>query len=110
MYVRRRRNQKEAQRLLSLEASAARALFDYRDAERKLRLYRDSLVPKAEQSLKATSAAYEAGAGDFLDVLDAERVLLEFHLSRERALADRVRSFAELEMLTGTDLKPRSER
>ncbi|MEZ6184077.1 MAG: TolC family protein [Planctomycetota bacterium] len=94
----------------SLEASAARALFDYRDAERKLRLYRDSLVPKAEQSLKATSAAYEAGAGDFLDVLDAERVLLEFHLSRERALADRVRSFTELEMLTGTDLKPRSER
>ncbi|MCA8920727.1 MAG: TolC family protein [Planctomycetes bacterium] len=94
----------------TLEASVARALFDYRDAERKLRLYGDSLVPKAEQSLQATSVAYEGGAGDFLDVLDAERVLLEFHLARERALADRVRSFAELEMFTGAELAPRTER
>jgi outer membrane protein TolC len=94
----------------ALEASVTRALFDYRDAERKLRLYRDSLVPKAEQSLQATAAAYEAGNGDFLDVLDAERVLLEFHLARERALADRVTSFAELETLTGKTFTPRTVR
>ena len=92
-----------------LLAAATRALFDHRDAGRKLRLYRDTLVPKAIQSLKATAAAYEAGAGEFLDLLDAERVLLEFHLARERALADRVGSFAELELLTGAELGPRGE-
>jgi len=92
-----------------LLAAATRALFDHRDAGRKLRLYRDTLVPKAIQSLKATAAAYEGGAGEFLDLLDAERVLLEFHLARERALADRVRSFAELELLTGAELGPRGE-
>jgi len=90
-----------------LAAEVTRALFDYRDAERKLSLYRDTLVPKAEESLRATAAAYETGAGDFLDLLDAERVLLDFHLARERALADRLTSLAELELLTGSELSQR---
>lgn len=88
----------------ALEAALARALYAYRDAERKLRLYRGSLIPKAEESLQATTTAYEAAAGDFLDVLDAERVLLEFQLQLERALGERTRALAELEMLTGTEL------
>ncbi|MEZ6187774.1 MAG: TolC family protein [Planctomycetota bacterium] len=87
-----------------LAAELAQGLFAYQDAERKLRLYRDSLVPKALQSLEATSAAYETGAGDFLDLLDAERALLELHLAQERALADRLTALADLELLTGSDL------
>lgn len=88
----------------ALDASVTQALFDYRDAERKLRLFRDSLIPKAEQSLRAAGTAFESGDGAFLDVLDAERVLLEFHLAHEKALADRVRSLAALEMHVGVDL------
>jgi outer membrane protein TolC len=88
----------------TLESSVTRALFDYRDAERKMRLFRDSLVPKAEESLRTTATAFETGHGEFLDVLDAERVLLEFHLAHEKALADRVRSLAELELLVGVEL------
>jgi outer membrane protein TolC len=88
----------------ALSADVSQALFAYRDAERKSRLYRGSLVPKAEQSLQAVSRAYEAGQGDFLDLLDAERLLLEFHLSLERARADRVIALAVLEKLVGTDL------
>jgi len=87
-----------------LQTGVSRGLFSYRDAERKLRLYRDSLIPKGEESLQTTSAAFESGEGDFLSVLDAERLLLEFHLSRERALVDREVALANLELLTGAEL------
>mgnify|MGYP001221117436 CR=1 FL=1 len=90
----------------ALQAALTRALFDYRDAERKVRLYRDSLVPKAEESLQATVTAWEAGNGDLLNVLDAERLLLEFHLQRERALANRITALTEIESLIGSELPP----
>ena len=92
----------------TLDAAAVKALFNHRDALRKIRLYRNTLIPKAEQSLKANASAFESGTGSFLDVLDSQRVLLEFHLSRERANTKRVTSFAELELLTGADLTPRT--
>ncbi|MBL4847048.1 MAG: TolC family protein [Planctomycetes bacterium] len=87
-----------------LQTGLTRGLFAYHDSERKLSLYRDSLIPKGEESLQTAAAAFESGEGDFLSVLDAERVLLEFHLSRERALVDRETSLSNLEMLTGADL------
>lgn len=90
----------------ALEAALTRALFDFRDAERKVRLYRDSLVPKAEESLQATVTAWEAGSGDLLNMLDAERLLLEFHLERERALANRITALTEIESLIGSGLAP----
>jgi outer membrane protein TolC len=79
-------------------------LYRFRDAERKVDLYRDTLVPKAEQSLKATETAFRAGKATFTDLVDAERVLLEFELSHERALASHAQRLAELEMLIGRDL------
>ncbi len=89
-----------------LVARAEQALYDYRDAERKVRLYEGSLIPKAEESLRAGVTAWETGAGDFLDVLDTERMLLELHLSRERARAERLRALSDLERLSGADLAP----
>lgn len=76
-------------------------LFAYHDAERKISLYRDALIPKAEQSLRASQTGYEAGEVDFLDFLDAERVLLEFELAYDRARADQLKHLAHLRMLAG---------
>ncbi len=90
-----------------LMANVATALFTFRDAERKVSLYRDSLLAKARQALEATAAAYEAGQGSFLDVLDSERKLIEFELAHERARADRVAAMARLEALVGTELQQR---
>ncbi len=86
---------------LQLEAYTEDLLFQYDDALRKLRLYRDGLVPKAEQSLNTSYTAYRAGELDFLNVLDAQRQLLSFQLRFERAKADLEIRRAELEMLTG---------
>ncbi len=79
-------------------------LFGYDDALRKTRLYRDGLIPKARQSLGATYTAYRAGTVDFVSVLDAERVLLDFRLRLERARADLGIHRAELERLAGISL------
>ena len=85
----------------TLAAELELALFKFRDAERKIDLFRDALVPKAEQSLRATETAYKGGKMDFLNLIDAQRVLLSFRLAQERALADRGQRLAELEMLIG---------
>jgi outer membrane protein TolC len=84
-----------------LGSTAKMALYRFRDAGRKINLYRDTLVPKAKQSLKATQAAYSSGKASFLDLIDAQRILLEFQLSYERSLANRAQRLAEIEALVG---------
>ncbi len=88
----------------NLNAQSKMALYQYRDGQRKMSLYRDTLIPKAEESLKATETSFSAGNNSFTDLIDAQRVMLEFELSYERALADKAQRFAELEMLTGGEI------
>ena len=92
-----------------LEADVKFALYKYRDAERKISLYKNTLTPKAEQSLRVNIQAYKAGKGTFLDVIDAARTILDFKLATERALADRAQRFAQLEMLVGMELPSKVE-
>jgi outer membrane protein TolC len=87
-----------------LEGDAALALYHYQDAARKIGLYGDTLLPKAEQSLAVAQQAFEAGKTDFMTLIDAQRVLLEFRLAVAKARADQGKRFAELQMLTGAGL------
>ncbi len=94
----------KADRENTLGAEVKLVLYRFRDAERKIDLYRDTLVPKAEQSLKALDAAFRAGQASFLDLVDGQRILLEFQLAYERALADLAQRLAQLEMLVGREI------
>ena len=96
----RQRQERENRLLAELEL----ALFGMREGERRIELYRDSLIPKAEQALNVAQQAFSAGKGDFLGVIDAQRTLLEFQLARERARADLVGKVAEVERLIGGSL------
>ncbi len=80
-------------------------VFLYSDALRKTQLYRDGLIPKAEQALNASYTAYQAGEADFLNVLDSQRELLAFQLRFERAWADLATRRAELEMIMGRGIE-----
>lgn len=84
-----------------LRAELDLALYHLRDSERRVSLYQNTLIPKAQESLTATEVAFRADAVDFLDLVDSQRVLLEFQLSRERALSDRLRAAAEIDRLAG---------
>lgn len=88
----------------TLQASLERALFRFRNAARKVELYQTTLIPKGRQSLGALRAAYEAGESRFLDLVDAERLLLEFELSKIRGGADVLIQEAVLERIVGGPL------
>lgn len=89
----------------SLSWQLKTAIYRFRDGERKIDLYRDTLLPKAEESLKVTETGFRAAKGTFTDLVDAQRILLEFGLSLERAFADRSQALAKLEMLVGSRIK-----
>jgi cobalt-zinc-cadmium efflux system outer membrane protein len=80
------------------------AAFGYRDAVRRLELYENTLLPKARESLNVTLKAYQAGESGFTDLIEAERMLLEFQLDQERARTDAAATQAEVEMLVGEEM------
>ncbi len=86
---------------LMLQARLRTALYEYRDAGRKAGLYGQSLLPQARSSLNVARRSYESGKGDFLDLIDAQRVLLNFELEERRAIANRLKAHADIEMLAG---------
>lgn len=87
----------------TLDAAIRQTLFELRDADRKIRLYQESLIPKALQSMEVNQKGFEAGQLEFINLIDAQRMLLEFELAHERALADHLIARAELSQLTGID-------
>ncbi len=87
-----------------LTAIAEKIIFQHDDALRKIQLYRDGLVPKAEQSLNASYISYQAGKADFLNVLDAQRQLLNFQLMLDMSKTKLAKRQAEIDMLTGIEL------
>ena len=65
-------------------------------------LYRTTILPQAEQNLEASRAGYRTGRNNFLDVIEAERALLEFRLAFYRALIERDIQLALVEQIVGT--------
>lgn len=84
-----------------IAAAIHRAWFEHTDADRRVRLYEQTLIPKAEESLRASLAGFRGGQTSFLDLLDTERTLLEFAVAVERARADRGKALARLNTLVG---------
>jgi cobalt-zinc-cadmium efflux system outer membrane protein len=68
---------------------------------KQLRLLKDVLAIQADQSLRSAEAGYAAGALGSLDLLDAERVLLDVRTSVERTRADYAIAVARLEGAVG---------
>ena len=67
-------------------------------------LYRNTLRPQTEATLKATVAAYQADRTDFLNLLDSQNMSLDVDISYYRALADFESRMAELERAVGAPI------
>ncbi|HED65868.1 MAG TPA: TolC family protein [Planctomycetes bacterium] len=87
-----------------LASALEESLYHLRDGDRRAELYRGGLIPKGEESLQSLDTGYQSGDEDFGDLIDAQRVLLEFQLQAVRAEADRAEALAETERLTGLRL------
>ena len=71
-------------------------------AHRGAVLYRDQLVPLAQQTLASAQAAWEHNLGTFQDIIEAHRMLLADDLALARALTDQGKLFAEIAFFTGS--------
>lgn len=72
-----------------------------RGEARQLALYREALIPQAETTLQATLSAYTTGRTDFLDLLDAERMLFSLETGYEDTFARYLKTTAALERALG---------
>jgi len=88
----------------TLAAQAQQLVYDFEDGSRKIKLYRDVIIPKAKEMLVVSESAYQAGTIDFLSLIDAQRMLLRYELFYERSLAENAQILAKIEMLAGKHL------
>jgi outer membrane protein TolC len=65
--------------------------------EEQKSLYDGVLIIQAGQSLRSAESAYAAGTANALDLLDAERVLLQVRIAAERVRSDLDVAYAQLE-------------
>lgn len=91
---------REAQLLGELETARA----GVEETASVVGIYRTRLLPLSEDNLAAARADYRAGAGSFLNVIDAEREQLRTEDGLARARADYLRRLAELERWLGAPL------
>jgi len=94
----------------ALEARRNQARFEERDARvrvdasgQAVRIIDGDLLPLARRSYESAEAAYEAGQGSALALLDAMRSYLQVRLERTRALARLDASRADYDRATGAD-------
>ncbi len=77
------------------------SLLRLESLDQRTRLYTDVIIPQAEESLASAEAAYMTNRLNFLDLLDAERVLFQVRLTYYRLLADYWIALADLELGLG---------
>jgi len=91
-------------RLHQLRADTLSALSSLRDAQRRLRLYQDELLPLAQQAVEITRSSYQNSRATLLEVIDSERSLLDLELQLWRAHADSAQQRLVLQTLTNRPL------
>jgi len=92
-------------------------LFEVRDsyaraeANRKISdLYKTSFIPQAGETVKATLKGYESGTGDFLTLLDSQRMLTDFRIEEYKAAIGLTIAVADLEKAVGIEIpNPKSQ-
>jgi outer membrane protein TolC len=91
-----------------LDARAATIFLEIRQAqiellaaEKRVKLYRDTLLPQAEASFKATVAEYQNNRGEFMSLIEAQSLLLEIQTAYYKASAATDEGMAQLERAVG---------
>jgi len=70
-------------------------------AQRKIKLYNESILPRMEQALKVTIEGYEGGKAGFLDLIDSQKNLLFYKLELARSVKNYFSEVSTIEELFG---------
>jgi outer membrane protein TolC len=95
-----------------LDARASTVFLEIRQAqievlaaEKRVKLYRDTLLPQAEASFKASTAAYQNNRAEFMSLIDAQNLLLEIQSATYKATAAASEGRAQLERAVGAPIE-----
>ncbi len=102
---RARRDAAEMSRSVALLKARTRLGQLYRelqDRARELRALRERALPQMQQALASTSYAFERGRYSYLELVDAQRELLELQANLIAAATGYHHTLIEIERLTGT--------
>ena len=65
-------------------------------AEKRVKLYRDTLLPQAEASFKASTAAYQNNRAEFMSLIDAQNLLLDIQTANLQGVSRHGRGHGEV--------------
>ena len=91
---------------LDLNAELVQAHATLETAREQASTLRDEILPGAQGAFEAASTGFEYGKFSFLDVLDAQRTLLQTRAQYLRALGDAHRAAADIARLVGDAPSP----
>ena len=89
-----------------MEVNLRKTYFRMENAQRLVILYRDHLIPQAEQSMKIAEEWNRNRQGSISEVLEVQSVWFNFNLAWLRARIDYAQSFSQLERIAGGSLSP----
>ena len=75
-----------------------------RSAQRRVKLYRDTLLPQAEANFRAATSAYQNNRGEFMNLIDSQNLLLDIRTATYKALSVADTGSAQLERAIGAPL------
>jgi outer membrane protein TolC len=94
-----------------LDARASTVFLEIRQAqievlaaEKRVKLYRDTLLPEAEASFRASTAAYQNNRAEFMSLIDAQNLLLDIQAAYYKASAAADAGVAKLERAIGAPI------
>lgn len=94
--------------LQTADAQLEAAISAVRGAQRRIELYRNTLIPQAETTFQSVLGSYQSGRSTVAAALLAQRDLLELQLELARSRARHARAWAVLEAVVGRGVEPRT--
>jgi outer membrane protein TolC len=72
--------------------------------QKQVVIFRDVIIPQAQQTLDVSLSDYKAGKSEFLTLADHWRKVLDFHLMYYQSLSQLEQDFADLQQAIGQDV------
>jgi outer membrane protein TolC len=91
--------------LQTLRSSFGISIAKLNSFQERIKLISEGALIQAKENLKSSLTSYQVGQVDFLNVIDAQNILLKIEDDLYRLKKDYLNEIAELEFLTGIEFK-----